>query len=472
MLPALFALDEDLKPVPELAAAWPAPADYSFDPFTVTLDLRSAVWSDGEPIDAADVRFSAKQLRGGPTGYRYEVLRDVEVVSARRLKLHFDRPMRRWWSLFSVDDMVLPEHEYSKKTWDRGPTVSGGPFVVEEWTDGLRIRLKRNERYWQGVVPLARIDVVFVPDDETRFQLLGTGGGAGGGDTERLDAFFSEGGSNLGRRAKARSIETVDGALDGQAVASGAFGPTWWELDLDPARLRPAVAHAVIEAVHPTLVTEILEDSARSMNGIPPDFTTVRESAEPWSGRGSLGQAAALLDAGGIPKGSERARFQLAFPRFEGAGGIATFIHFRLKEIGITAELVGIEPDSFERTWVSERRAPAMIRLRRGADAPDAASYAASDETAARQPGSAPIDDLLTAAISQVNKDRAQKEPILGVAATPWADAQRGLVRAATAAPLVRARSFIVGSPGLSGPHALGGSNGPLWNAGTWTLDQ
>ena len=52
--------------------------------------------------------------------------------------------MRRWWSLFSIDDMVLPEHAYSAD-WGRGPTVSGGPFEVDSWSDGLRVRLKRND---------------------------------------------------------------------------------------------------------------------------------------------------------------------------------------------------------------------------------------------------------------------------------------------------------------------------------------
>ncbi len=476
MLPSLFALDTTLHPEPELVAAWPRAADISFDPFTVRLTLRRATWSDGEPITASDVRFSWEKLRFGPTGYRYRALADVRVTDARHLVLRFDRVLRRWWSLFSIDDMVLPAHAYTD-AWNRAPTVSGGPFMFEEWTPGLRVRMKRNERYWGRPAPLAGIDVVFVPDDETRFQLMERG---------QLDAMFSEGESNIGRRARAHGFPPRAGALAGDAAASGAFGPTWWELDLDPARLTAPVARAVVEAVHPTLVAEILEDSARPMNGIPPDFTSTPDTAidpqtppdafMPWRGRGSLTEATALLDQGRVRGGSTRAEFQLVYPRTGGAGGIAAFIHFRLREIGITAELVGVQPDAFEEIWVPRgfRGSPpgrgdeaiAMLRLRRGADAPDAGSYASAPDL----PGAAPVDDQVADAETQVSEQKLRQGPVTGLARDPWASVERGLVSASTVAPLAATRTWIVGRNGVSGPRALGAANGPLWNAGSWTM--
>jgi ABC-type transport system substrate-binding protein len=460
VLPALFALDADLKPEPELAAAWPRRTDFAFEPFTVRLRLRVARWSDNKPITASDVRFSWTKLREGPTGYRYRHLRDVEVLGPRELRMHFDQRMRRWWALFSIDDMVLPQHAYSEQ-WDRGPTVSGGPFFVDDWTDGLRIRLKRNERYWSGVVPLAGIDVVFVPDDETRLQLLERG---------ELDGFFAEGGSNMGRRAVAHGFPSVDEALEGDAGSSGTFGPAWWELDLDPARVGQAVAKAVVEALDPKLAAEILEDSGRAMNDIPADFTADRRVPTPWSGRGGLSEAVATLDAGGVPHGVERATFQLAFPRLEGGPGIAQFVHFRLREIGVTAELVGLEPDSFEKSWVPQGKAPAMLRLRRGADAPDAAAYAA----ASKLPGSAPsssMDGLVAQAESLISNSRLVREPAVGLAPKPWGAVETELVRTATASPLVRTRSTIAAAAGLTGPRAVGAANGPLWNAVHWSME-
>jgi ABC-type transport system substrate-binding protein len=456
MVPSLFALDAALKPVPELVAAWPRAGDITFDPFTVRLALRSARWSDGKPITASDVRFSWEKLRAGPTGHRYRALTDVRVVDGRHLELRFDRILRRWWALFSIDDMVLPAHAYSD-AWNRAPTVSGGPFVFEEWTPGLSVRMKRNERYWGAPAPLAGIDVAFVPDDETRFQLMERG---------ELDAMFSEGESNLGRRSRAHGFPPRAGPLDGEAGASGAFGPTWWELDLDPERVTPPVARAVVEAVHPSLVAEILEDSARPLNAIPPDFSSGPDPFTPWRGRGNLREATALLDQARVPGGETRYEFQLVFPRTGGAGSIAAFIHFRLREIGITAELVGVQPDVFEERWVTGDEPDAILRLRRGADAPDAASYTSG----AGLPGSAPVDDDVVGAETQVSRERLVQGPVTGLAREPWASVQRGLVGASSAAPLAATRTWIVGRAGVVGPRATGASNGPLWNAGSWTM--
>lgn len=438
VLPALFRLDARLRPEPELAAAWPEPADIALDPFTVTVRLRTAKWSDGTPITSEDVSFSWTKLRAGPTRHRYRYLRDVETPSATAVRLLFDRPVRRWWSLFSVDDMVLPAHAYSAR-WKNGPTVSGGPFAFDGWTRGLRIRLVRNRAY-DGVVPLAGIDVLFVPDHETRLQLL---------DRGDLDAFFSEGESNVGRRATAYDLR-----------AQGVWGPTWWEIDLDPGRTGLATARAVVEAASPDLVAEILEDSGRSMNGIPPAFGSGgRPTAEPWRGRGSLDVAKEVL-------GSGKRQFQLGYGRAAAAGALAAFLHHRLRKIGVTAELVGVEPDTFEESFVVERRTPAMVRLRRGADAPDASAYSATFG----QPGSAAIDDGVVAAETTVDAQRLRSGPVVGLDAAGWAAAQRDLVGASTAAPLARVRTWIVSHDGVNGVEPTGAAHGPLWNTAAWTL--
>jgi ABC-type transport system substrate-binding protein len=450
----LFRLDEELKPQPELAAAWPEPEAITFDPFTVTLELRAAKWSDGRAITSADVRFSWEKLRAGPTKWRYRFLTSVEALSPRTVRLRFDRPVQRWWALFSIDDMVLPAHAYSAK-WKDGPTISGGPFAFEDWTRGLRIRLKRNDAYGTAV-PLRGIDVLFVGSDETRLQLL---------DRGELDAFFAEGETNLGRRAAAYGFPHREGGLAGEAASSGAWGPTWWELDLDPSKIGTGVARAVIEAASSALVAEILEDSGRTMDGIPSSFTPpVGAPSGPWRGRGSLEEAKEILDGAGVPAGSKRADFQLAYATASNAPSIASFLHFRLREIGITAELVGVENDTFEERFVPQRLAPAMVRLRRGADAPDAGAYSATSG----QPGSAAIDDQVVAAETEVADERLRSGPLTGLDVEAWAGAQRALVAGATVSPLALTRSFVVGADGVWGPRTTGAANGPLWNTGTW----
>src|SRR5439155_10242980 len=210
---------------------------------------------------AADVRFSWEKLRKGPTGYRYRYLKDVRVLGPRTLSLRFDRPVRRWWSLFSLDDMVLPAHAYSPR-WKDGPTVSGGPFSFKSWTKGLKIQLVRNETYWDKA-GVGSIDVFFVPEDETRLKLL---------DRRELDAFYAPGDVNIGRRAGAFGFRETSRALGTGPGASGAWASAWWELDLDPGRTGDAIAAAIGQAVDPALAAEIFEVSGQIADGIPRRF--------------------------------------------------------------------------------------------------------------------------------------------------------------------------------------------------------
>src|SRR5205823_5067122 len=160
--------------------------------------------------------------------------------------------------------------------------------------------------------------------------------------------FFSEEEPNMGRRARAYGFPT--GKLDGRGSASGVWGPTWLELDLERAQLGDSVRHAIVEGVGPSLVAEIYEDSARRLDRIPPTFPSWPD-AMPWRVRGDIARARRL--GGG-------ASFQLAFAR-GGIGNVANFMHFRLHDAGITCELAGVEPSSFEKTWLPKAKAPVFL---------------------------------------------------------------------------------------------------------------
>ncbi len=442
VLPALFRLDRRLDPVPDLVRAWPEKTDFTMDPFTVKLTLKKAVWSDGKQITSRDIAFSAGKLRVGPTGYRYRYLKGVDVLTPRSFRLRFDRPLRRWWSLFSLDDMVLPAHAYSP-AWANGPSVSGGPFAFKSWTKGFEVKLVRNDAFWGEHAKLATLDIRFVPDEQTRLQLL---------RSKTVEAFFSEGDANMGRRARAYGFPPTYRALDGEGGASGAWGPTWLELDLDSS-LGTAVRRALVEGTEPSLADELLEDSGRAMNAIPADFDHV-PTTDPWRGRGEMEKVHSLV-------GDSRPTVRLAFAH-GAAAGVANYMHFHF-EPDITVELAGLEADSLEKDWIPARRAPAFLRVRRGADAPDAESYASSS----KQPGSGPVDADVTAA----ETTGASTALRTGVAPTPWTEVETKLEQAGTAAPLVRLRTWIVGRPGVSGPDPAGTSEGPFAGAATWDVE-
>lgn len=465
LLPALFRLDARLRPQPELAARWPSAKEIAPDPFSVIVRLRTdARWSDGTPITATDVRFSWERLRGGPTGARYRFLRDVEIQAPTRARLVFEHPVRRWWALFSIDDMVLPAHAFGDgSAWDRGPGVSGGPFAFEGWTPGLEIRLRRNDHYWGPAASLAAIDVVFVPDDETRLQLLARGD---------LDLVVAEGEGNYGARARARGSPPVPGELNGAAGATGAWAPAWWELQLNRERLkaRAGVGEVIGRALDRHVLAELFDDSGQAMDGIPGSFPVDGPSADglpalpgPWPAAPDT--AAAKAAARDVKKGTE---ILLAFAESAAANALARAIHFAVRDLGVRIEIVGLDPVRFERDWLPNGKADAYIVLRRGADAPDADVYV-SGTPPARNPSRITEADA-EIADAQTPPSAPAREPLAGLAAGAWQRAQERIAATHAVYPLVRVRSWIVSRGGVAGPRATGTAAGPLWNASDWRM--
>ncbi|HVL81172.1 MAG TPA: ABC transporter substrate-binding protein, partial [Actinomycetota bacterium] len=468
VLPALFALDAELRPQPELAAAWPGPDDIRLDPLSVDLELREAAWSDGTPITAADVRFSWERLREGPTGARYRPLRDVEVTGPRTLTLRFDRRVRRWWSLFSIDDMVLPAHAYGPG-WENGPTVSAGPFSFEGWERGLSVRLRRNDAHWGTKASAEAIDVTFVEDDETRIVLT---------ERSELDVAWFEGDSNVGARAAARGFEPTDGPALGGRVVAGAWAPAWWELSWDPDRVPRELARGLSAAVDRKLTPELLEDSGQAMDGIPARFPAPQPQRwglpalpGPWPAESGVDAANRALRDGQYQTGASlrdgRGRevdLRLAHPTGT-ASAIARFVHWQLRPLGLRLEVIGVQSDRLERDWIPERRTDGYLVLRRAADAPDVDAYRPDAPRPGRVPG---IEELAERAGSAVSGAALRGRPVVGLGEAGWAAAQREMAESGYVVPLARVRTWLAVREGLVGPHPVGAASGPLWNAALW----
>jgi peptide/nickel transport system substrate-binding protein len=164
--PATFA--------PQLAESW----EWSDDHKTLTFHLRkNAVWSDGVPLTAEDVRWTW-QAHMHPdvaweSAYMKEHIRDVEVVDPHTVRFHFNRVYVK--QLLDVNEgLILPKHAWSKlpfekwresPDWFRQNLVVSGPFKIDSWTPQQEMVLVRNERYWEKDRPyIDRVVMRFIPD--------------------------------------------------------------------------------------------------------------------------------------------------------------------------------------------------------------------------------------------------------------------------------------------------------------------
>lgn len=164
--PATFA--------PQLAESY----EWSPDRKAITFRLRkNAVWSDGVPLTAEDVRWTW-QVQTHPK-VRWDnvtskdFIRDVEVVDPHTVRFHFTRVYNKQM-LDANEGVILPKHAWSKlpvekwresSDWFKQNLVVSGPFTIASWTPLQELVLARNERYWEKDRPyLDRVVMRILPD--------------------------------------------------------------------------------------------------------------------------------------------------------------------------------------------------------------------------------------------------------------------------------------------------------------------
>jgi peptide/nickel transport system substrate-binding protein len=159
---------------PDLAKSY----DWSADHKDLTFHLREdAVWSDGVPLTADDVRWTWQVQKDPAVAWDFEFMkreiRDVEVVDPHAVRFHFTRAYAK--QMTDVNEgVILPKHAWSSlpfakwrqsADWFKQHGVYSGPFVIASWSRQQEIVLQRNERYYRKDRPyLDRLVNRITPD--------------------------------------------------------------------------------------------------------------------------------------------------------------------------------------------------------------------------------------------------------------------------------------------------------------------
>jgi oligopeptide transport system substrate-binding protein len=212
----LFTYDEDLNVVPNLAVEMPTIANggVSSDGLTYTIKLNpEAMWSDGQPVTAADFVYSMKRaldprvagtyaaffygLAGAadynsalgtpdepltPSDAELAALRDgvgIETKDAHTLVYRLAQPnpsflnLLALWTAFPVRQDIVEQHGDS---WTEAETLVGnGAFMLSQWSHGEKLVLQPNP-YWFGEAPtLGRIEFFVIEDDVAAYQAYQAG---------------------------------------------------------------------------------------------------------------------------------------------------------------------------------------------------------------------------------------------------------------------------------------------------------
>lgn len=188
----LVRLDAKLNIQPAGAESW----SISDDGKTYTFQIRGGLkWADGSPVTSEDFRYSleralSKDFANGSAGYylsniegatdwtagKASGLSGVTTNGPDKLVIKIVKPGVYFLDqLTYVGASVVPKKlidQYGDKWVDHA--YGTGPFMLKEWKHNQSLSLVPNPNYWKGTLQLAGINMPFVQDPETAFQLYQT----------------------------------------------------------------------------------------------------------------------------------------------------------------------------------------------------------------------------------------------------------------------------------------------------------
>lgn len=150
------------------------------DPFTITFNIRDdAVWNDGSPITAEDIRFTWQAIldsTGTLTTTGYDLITDIDTSDPKSAVITFEENYAPWADLFGggTQAFIKADEFESTDTADDmldAISFSAAPWVLESWSAEEAV-LVRNDAYWEtDRIPL--IDqVTFVPREDTDTEII------------------------------------------------------------------------------------------------------------------------------------------------------------------------------------------------------------------------------------------------------------------------------------------------------------
>lgn len=183
LFPALLGEDPftgEVVPT-DLAESW----EVSEDGLTWTFHLRDNIkWSDGDPVDAADFKFTYEAIASdkldSPRKYITDQIKSIETPDPQTVIVTFNEV--RCDSLPNLGLGLLPSHLYKgdfsdimENKFNDAPQVSAGPLKFKEWLRDDHVALERNADYWKGAVHMDGWIFKTVPDPGARLGQLQSG---------------------------------------------------------------------------------------------------------------------------------------------------------------------------------------------------------------------------------------------------------------------------------------------------------
>ncbi|MGI9067252.1 MAG: ABC transporter substrate-binding protein [Pyrinomonadaceae bacterium] len=329
----LVAHDFNLNPVPDLAERW----QVSPDGRTYTFFLaQEAVFHDGVPVTAEDVRFTFEQLllkyhSRTRTSIGENLLR-IDTPDANTVVFIFDKPYAAFLRLVDVTNApVMPKHLYEGTDPLTNPRninpVGSGPFKLQEWLKGDHLTLVKNERYFKTGKPyLDRIVYKVKPTGALATIAFERG---------EVDYLLGASPLDIARLKNLTGVVVTTKGREGYATVETLI-PNLERAPLSDLRVRRAIAHAIDKTF---LVDKLLFGQGIAATGPVSHMLGWAYNPNVDKYEHDVVLANRLLDEAGQRRADDGIRFHLKFVHAASYAKVAEAIRDQLREVGIAVDL-------------------------------------------------------------------------------------------------------------------------------------
>ncbi len=186
----LFNWSDQNEFVPELATEVPTVKNGGISPdgLSITYHLRKGVkWQDGAPFSADDVIFTWQAVMNPRNNVQtrtgYDLITRIDKKDDSTIVIHLKK---RWapfvatfFTMSSTSYPIIPKHllaqypDINHAGYNIKP-IGTGPFIVQEWQNGVILKMTANPNYWRGPPKLKEVDYYVIPDETTILTQLRT----------------------------------------------------------------------------------------------------------------------------------------------------------------------------------------------------------------------------------------------------------------------------------------------------------
>jgi peptide/nickel transport system substrate-binding protein len=163
---------------PSLAESW----TQSTDGLTYEFVIRKGVkFHNGEPVTAADVKFSFERYKGAGAKLLKERVREIQIVDAGRVRFVLKEPWPDFMTFYGTSatgsGWIVPK-AYVEKVGDDGfkkAPIGAGPYKFVSFNPGVELVMEAWDGYWRKVPNVKRLVLRSLPEETTRAAALKNG---------------------------------------------------------------------------------------------------------------------------------------------------------------------------------------------------------------------------------------------------------------------------------------------------------